>query len=167
MLGGSNVIYPVPCKTGGVHWALPTHPAKIPARSSPAGAGTILPLLWGNYSPWQAIKAGDKERGAKNKRGTNLFSSYPSCSLSLQQVWDRQGFLGTSPLGRVSLTSQHWTSSAPKLPGARPVASEKLYELFGRERVVNYHVPLLLTSANKSNYHRLMNRAQAHPRSCR
>lgn len=92
--------------------------------------------------------------------------------LPLLQLVPEAGLGQTKGLGDMSPWEgvpdlPHWVSSAPKLPGARPVASEKLYELFGRERVVNYHVPLLLTSANKSNYHRLMNRARAHPRSCR
>lgn len=166
MLGGSNAIYPVPCKTGGVHWSLPTHPAKIPACSSPAGAGQYCPCS-GKSQPLAGHQGRVEGERGKEQRGTDLFSSCPSRSLSLQQVWDTQGVSGTSLPGRVSLTSQHWASSAPKLPAAGPVASEKLYELFGRERVVNYHVPLLLTSANKSNYHRLMNRVPAHPRSCR
>lgn len=68
-----------------------------------------------------------------------------------------EGVPNLPALGLISTkTTWNWTCG-----------SEKLYELFGREQVVNYHVPLLLTSANKSNYHRLMNRAQAHPRSCR
>lgn len=34
-----------------------------------------------------------------------------------------------------------------------------IFDPSGRKQVLNYYVPLLLTSANKSNYHRLMNRA--------
>lgn len=44
-------------------------------------------------------------RDGQRQRDTNLFSSYPSCSLSLKQVWDKQKVLGTCPPGRVSLTS--------------------------------------------------------------
>lgn len=40
---------------------------------------------------------------------SDLCSSYPSCSLFLKQVWDKQEFLGTCSPGRVSLTSQHWS----------------------------------------------------------
>lgn len=166
MLGGSNAIYPVPCKTGGYIGPFPlTLPKYLPAAALQV-LGQYCPCSGKSQPPAGHQGRVEGERG-KEQRGTDLFSSCPSRSLSLQQVWDTQGVSGTSLPGRVSLTSQHWASSAPKLPAAGPVASEKLYELFGRERVVNYHVPLLLTSANKSNYHRLMNRAQAHPRSCR
>lgn len=157
--------YPMPCKTVGHVGAFPPALTKyLPTAAALQVLGQYCPSLGEITAPGQLARQG--ERG-KQQRGTNLFSSCPSCSLSLQRVWDRRGAWGTAMPGRESLTSCRQDPPASKLPAAGPVAREKLYESFGGERVVNYHVPPLLTSANKSNYHRLMNRAQAHPRSCR
>lgn len=141
-------------QNSGASWPLPTCPAKIPAlSSSPADFGAILPLQLQLLAGWRGREGG--------RRGANSTNLYFFCPL-LQQVHDRWG---------VSRDVPPWEGvpelPAPKLSAAGHTAHEKLYESLGRERVVNYYVPPLLTSANKSNYHRLMNRAQAHTRSCR
>lgn len=146
---------------------VPSHsPCQNTCLQQPCRCWAILPLLWEITAPGWPSRQGRRREGQRTE-GYRFVFLLPLTQLVPAAGLGHTGGLGDISPGRLSLTSQHWASSAPKLPAAGPVASEKLYELFGRERVVNYHVPLLLTSANKSNYHRLMNRVPAHPRSCR
>lgn len=159
--------HPMPCKTEGhVGPFPPTLPKHLPTAAALQVLGQYCPCPGDITDPGWLVRQG--RRGANSRGVLICFPPALSCSLSPWQVRDRQRVLGDVPCpGRESLTGQRQDPPAPKLPAARPVAREKLYESFVGERVVNYHVPPLLTSANKSNYHRLMNRAQAHPRSRR